>query len=512
MLARLTALARNFAIYGLGDVLTNIVSFLLLPLYTRYLSPDEYGVISLLLTIEVVAKIIFRWGVDGAFMRFFYDCESDADRQRLASTIFWFLTAVNGVILAVLLAAAPFVASHLFGVPGYTLPLVLQVINTFVVGFYFLPFHVLRMQGRSRQFAALTTARTAATLVVRLVLIVGAGLGVLGFVLADIVVTSLFSIVLAHWFRPLLRLQFSRALLKEALRFGLPRLPHGVAQQLMAVGDRYILRLFGTLGDVGLYSIGASLGLALKLFLTAFEYAWAPFYYETMKQPDAAQTFRLVTTYGIGVLVLLEAGLAAVATDVVRLMTTEQFHAAAAVIPWIGLGVVFQGVYLLTSIGLNITKSTKYYPVATAIAASTSVAANLVLVPTYGARGAAWANAIAYAVLAIVALRLSQRVYPLRYEYGRVARLAIAGGGAFLAAWLVPDSLPAWLGLIVRGGIVCSVYPLLLIALGFYDRRELAFVARLVTRLRQRTPAGAAAAAAAAAADDDAASRVGADR
>jgi hypothetical protein len=74
----------------------------------------------------------------------------------------------------------------------------------------------------------------------------------------------------------------------------------------------------------------------------------------------------------------------------------------------------------------------------------------------------------------------------VKYEWGRLARLAIAGGGAFTIAWLVPDVMPAWLGLVVRGSIVVAAYPLLLIVLGFYDRRELAFVGRLVTRGRQR--------------------------
>jgi len=146
VLARLSALGRNFAIYGLGDVATNIVSFLLLPLYTRFLTPADYGAISLLLTVEVVAKIVFRCGLDASFMRLFYDCESDTDRQRLASTIFWFLAGSNGVVLALLLIAAPFISSHLFGVPGYTLALVLQLLYTFVVGFYFIPFHVMRME------------------------------------------------------------------------------------------------------------------------------------------------------------------------------------------------------------------------------------------------------------------------------------------------------------------------------------------------------------------------------
>ena len=486
MLGRLRTLGRNLAIYGLGDVATNIVSFFLLPLYVRYLSLTDYGAIGLLISVEVVAKIVFRWGIDASFMRLFYDCETDADRQRLASTLFWFLFAVNGALLAVLLVVAPLVASRLFGLAGYELPLRLVLINTFVIGFYFFPFHVLRIGEQSTQFVKLTAARSAATLVTKLLLIVGLGLGVLGFVLADIVVTAVFTLVLWRWFAPLLRPVFSRAILIDALRFGLPRVPHGIGQQVVAVSDRYLLGLFAGLREVGLYSVGATFGLAMKLFLSAFEYAWAPFYFATMKEPDAKATFRLVATYGLAVLVLLEAGLAAIAPDLVRLMTRPEFYDAARVVPWIGLGVVFQGVYLLTSIGLNITKQTRYYPVATGAAAATSVLGNLVLLPRFGAVGAAWVNAAAYAVQAGTAFVLSQRVYPVRLETGRIIRLAVAGLGAWLAARAVPDGLPALAAVLVRGTIVCAVYPMLAYALGFFDARELRTVARLVTSMRRR--------------------------
>ena len=145
MLARLQTLARNLAIYGLGDVATNIVSFLLLPLYVRFLTPADYGVIALLYSVEVVAKILFRWGIDASFMRLCYDCETERDRQRLASTLFWFLFAVNGACSPSPLPRRRSSPTRLFGLPGYELPLRLVLVNTFVVGFYFLPFHVLRI-------------------------------------------------------------------------------------------------------------------------------------------------------------------------------------------------------------------------------------------------------------------------------------------------------------------------------------------------------------------------------
>ena len=86
MLDRLRSLGKSFTVYGLGDVATSIISFLLLPLYARFLTPEDYGAIGLLLSVEVVAKIVFRFGLDAAFMRLYFDCPDDRARQRLAST------------------------------------------------------------------------------------------------------------------------------------------------------------------------------------------------------------------------------------------------------------------------------------------------------------------------------------------------------------------------------------------------------------------------------------------
>jgi O-antigen/teichoic acid export membrane protein len=490
--ARLSALVKNLVVYGLGDLANSIAGMLLLPLYLHYLSVEEFGVLALLGTLEMVTKLTFRWGVDGSFMRLYYDCETEGDKQTLASTLFWFLAGVNGTLLVIALAAAPFVSGWLFGVGGYGLALALQLVNTFVIGFNFLPYHVMRMQGQTRHFAVFTTAKTTVTLIARIVLIVGFGQGVLGFVLADLVTTTMLMMALAPWYRHLLRLRFSRSVLREALAYGLPRVPHGIASQLMMVGDDWVLRVYGGLPAVGVYSIGERFGLTLKMVLAAFEYAWQPFYFETMKQPDAKRTFRLVTTYGLAVLVLLEAGLAAISVDVIHLVARPDMYGAAAFIPWIGLGVVFHGVYLLTSIGMNITKSTKLYPVATAIAAATSVTGNLVLVPRFGPIGAAWSNALAFGTLALVAMRLAQRVYPMTYEWGRIARLAIAGVASYGLTWLIPASWPAWLGLLTRGTLVCVTYPMLLLALGFYHRDETAFVLSIVERLRTRSRAARA--------------------
>lgn len=474
MYERIRALFTHTTVYGLCDAATSILTFLLLPILTRHLTPADYGVIALLLLAGAVSKTAFRFGMEPAFLRLWYDCENLRARQQLASTIFFFLLAVNAALLAVGMLAAPAIAEVLLGSAAHANVLRIFLLRTLAIGFFFLlPFAILRIGKRSGRFAALTVSRAVAVIALRLVLIVGFDLGVLGFVAADLAVTAVTAVLLIPICAPLIRLTFSRAVLAEALRFGLPRLPPGIGHHAVAMGDRYLLLLFTAEAVVGVYSVGATLGLALRNFLSAFQVAWTPFLFETMKKPDARETYRAVTTYAVLLLVLLAAGLGATAVDVVRLMTAPAFHEAAQVVPWIALAALLQGVYQLTSAGLSIVKRTNYYLLAFAAAAVTSIAGNLLLIPRFGMIGAAWTQTIAYGVLAAAGMALSQWHYPIRYEWGRLLKLAIAGAASYaLGAGAPLDGVTPLVGVAARGLTVTLSYPALLFALGFFRSHE----------------------------------------
>jgi O-antigen/teichoic acid export membrane protein len=470
---RIRTLGRDLAVYGAGDVATQALSLLLLPLYVRYLSPGDYGALALLLTVEMLTKIVFRWGLDASFMRMYYDCHDQASKQRLASTIVLFLAGANGLVLAVALILAPQISRFLFGSPSHALALQVVLLNMFLGGFFFVPFHELRIQRQSERFIALTITRSALTIGLRLALVIGLRLGVIGVVLADLVTTVLFTAILSPRFAPLLRMTFSRALLLEALRFGVPRIPHGLAQQTVAVSDRYVLSRYATLHEIGLYSIGASFAMGLKLALNAFESAWAPLYFSLMREPDAKATYRVVATWGTALLIGLALMVAAAAPQIVAALLPRPFHAASVVIPWIALAVVLQGVYLLTSIGLNITKRTEFYPVATGAAAASSLALNLLLVPRYGVTGAAAATACSYGVLAGLSAAFANRVYPVGYEWGRMARLGAAGLAAYAVAVVaVSETWPVLAGLVARAVLAALAYTGLLASTGFLTAAE----------------------------------------
>jgi O-antigen/teichoic acid export membrane protein len=472
LLQRIRELPKHLAIYGAGDVAVQALNFLLLPFYVRYLTPSDYGVLALLASVEATVKLFFRWGVDGAFMRFWYDDEEERGRQRLASTLFFFLLGTNGVLLVLSVVAAPFIAERLLQSPGYTTALQLVLLNTFAIGFTFIPFHVLRMQKRAREFSTLTLARSASTLILRVVLVMFAGWGIMGVVIADVVVTAGILAVMIRLFASVIRPAFSAAVLRKSLAFGLPRIPHGFALQLMSVGDRFVMTRYLPIQEIGIYSIGVSFGLIEKIVLGAFEYAWAPFYYATAREPDAPRVFSSVATYGIAILCLMTAGLSAIAADLLNLVTHGQYVAAAGVVTWTAVGVTFYGVYLLTSIGLNITSRTAYYPVTTAVGAGVNIGLNVLLIPRFGIIGAAWANAASYALQAALAYHFSQRFYPVTYEFGRVLRAVGASLVAFGAARSLP-AMPPLAGVVARGATVVAVMTALLWLTRFFNAEEL---------------------------------------
>jgi O-antigen/teichoic acid export membrane protein len=479
-------LSRNMAVYGLGDVAISVVNFLLIPLYVRYLTPADYGVLGLLGSVEVIAKIFFRWGLDGAFMRLYYDATDVAARRRLASTIFFFLLVTNGVLLAGALLLSPLLARSLFDTETHVGALQLVLVNMFVTGFTFIPFHVLRMEQRSVEFSALTFGRSVSTAVLRIVLIVGLGYGVLGVVLADVVVTAGVMLVLLRRFAGLIRPRVSRVLLRESLAFGLPRIPHAASQQIMSVGDKFLLAFFGVpLAQQGVYTMSVSFGLTQKLFLSAFEYAWAPFYYANAREPDAARLFAGVTTYGVAALALMTAGLSAIGGDLVVAMAGTAYREGADIVTWTAVGVLLQGLYLLTSIGLNIAKQTRYYPVATGLAAAVNVGLNFLWIPRYGILGAAWANAVCYGVQAAVAFHFSNRFFPIRYETGRLVRVLLSALLAAVVARLLPEMHPV-AGVLVRGTTVVVVMGTALWMAGFFGAEELRVLRQLQLRPRRQ--------------------------
>jgi len=485
-------LSKGVAIYGAGDAAIQIVNVLLLFVYVKggFLVEQDYGALALILAFEMVAKIISRWGLDGAFMRFFHDRPVGGPLERMTSTIIWFTIAADVIVFAMMLAASGWIGARLFPRPDYVLAFRLMLVNTLLISLTFVPFHLMRLRNESTTYAALVFARSAGTVVGRIGLVIGLGWGLAGMFAADLMVTVILLPVLWRWVKPLLWATFSTEDLRLALRFGLPRLPHGLAQQGLDAGNQLLLSQYIPLDKQGVYKNGFTLGTGIRFFTSAFETAWAPFYYATSRRPEAPEVFGKIATYGLAVLTLLVAITVAVSHDVILVALKPTYLAAEPVIPLIAVGMALQGVYLLTSIGLNLTKRTEYYPVGTFAALAVGMTSGLVLMPRWGIKGAAVAFLLSTLTQTAVSFHFARRFYPVSYEVGRIARVLAAGVIAALAGlWLVP-AWPPFIGLVARTGVTAAVFAGLLAASGFLRNTERAFVAETMAALRRRAPAG----------------------
>jgi O-antigen/teichoic acid export membrane protein len=481
-------LSRQLAAYGTGDVAVLLVNFLLLPVYTRVLSTTEYGALALLLVCEAFLKVIFRWGLDSSFLRFYYDCQTDDERRTLGGTIAVFMAMANSAILVALLAAAGPINRQLVGSTEFVLAYQLLLVNSFLASFLVLPFSLLRIQERARLFASLTFVRSIGTILARLALVVGLGFGVTGLMLADVVVTAVLYAALTPTIRQVVAVRFSWRTLKELFRYGFPQVPHGLLSQTQSASDRFLLGLYMPLAQVGLYLISNTIAGVIKFYPVAFEAAWMPFAFDSMQRPDARQLFARMATYACTVLAffaLVVAGLSGVA---VVLFLPAEYAATGTIVPLLVAGMSVQSLAWFLATSLNIAKRTKVYPVVTAIGAVSSVGANLLLIPRYGIYGAAFALVISQTAATGAIAYFAQRAYHIPYETGRLAQVVLVTVLTYAAMLLLPVSAP-WQALVGRSALL-GLFPLGLYVFQFFQPHELQQIRALASALGPKARLG----------------------
>ena len=479
MLANVRRVFSHLAVYGSGEILLFGISFLLLPVYTRVLTPAEYGVLGLLLLLRAFLRPLNQLGLDESFLRFYYDCGDDAARRTLTGTTLVAIGLASGVVLAVLLAGAPTFSRLLLGSAEHAWTLRLLALNGFLQAFLCVPHSLLRIRNQPARFARWTVGGGLGAAAGRLLLVVGFRMGVFGIMLADLLVSVVLVAGLSRVVeRPIGRASWQRA--REMLRFSLPLVPTALLQQVTMMSDRFFLRLSRPLADVGVYQLGGTIANVLRIYPEAFRRAWMPFAFETMDQPDAPRQFARLATVAFAVLVFGTLGIAILAAPMVQIMTPPTFHGAAAVVPFLVLSVALHGAAVFLTTSLNVVKRTRALPVAAAVAAAVTVAGHVTLIPRFGLLGAAGATAAGQAARVIVMAVVAQRRYHIPYETGRLLRTAALGLAVYAAAAFAPADVSAE-ALIVRGGLLAA-FPVALVAAGVVDRDAL-------RRLRARATA-----------------------
>ena len=467
----LPRLAKLSVAYGTADVLPRIVDLALLPVYTRYLTPSDYGALALLLLLSTFLKILFRLGLDSGFLRIHYDLKDASSRARFSGTTALFSAGFATFGFALFWIFSRAVSFALFESSDLVLWVRLVAFDLLASSFAFVPLSLLRIEEKAARFSTYSLIRHTVNVAFKVIFVV-LGYGVTGVLASDVIASVLLSLCLVAELRPRAVLAFDWPPLKEALRFSLPKVPHGILVQTLSLFDRRILASFVSRSEVGLYGMGGTFASAMKFPLSAFEPAWQPFVFDHARKEDGAGPIGKVATRMAIVFTVTALGLALTLPDVLRLVIRNTaFHPAAAVIPVLILATLFQGYFFLSSVGISIAKEARYYPMITAAATALNIGLDLWLIPSHGIAAAAWATVAGYALMACLGAFFSRRLYPIPIEGARVATTLAAAVVWYLIGAGLGMGSAALLGRAALALVFCAL--VWRVALDDSDRGEL---------------------------------------
>lgn len=490
MLGYLKRLVTTGAAYQFGDIVAKGLALITLPLYTRHLSTSAYGAAEALLTAVILSSILLRVGLGEAFIRFYFDDEDTARRDRIArsatAAVAW--TTTVGSLLIVAFASQ--VSRLLLGLDEP------ELIDAAALGLWAftnleMVYAQLRVDERTRLYVYASGANVAMTVTFTVALVVFADQGARGLLLGNFGASAL--VVLGLWF--VLRRRFSLRVrmedLRAMLRFGLPTVPADASVYALQVADRFYLFRVYSHSAAGLYSVAIKLATVVFVAVRGFQYAWPPLAYSVESDEEAAELYSLVTTYYALATGVVVCGVALLGRWMVRLLAAHRFFDAYRALPWLALGWALYGLYLVFVVIAGRARVTsRNFPAAVA-GLAVNVALLVLLVPHSGANlgieGAGIALCGAYVVMIAVIYLLTRSLFRVGFQWRRLAQLtAIFAGVAVSGELLLPTRgfaglalRAAWLGLV----------PVLLLGTRFFAPEEWRQARELVADGRRRVAA-----------------------
>jgi O-antigen/teichoic acid export membrane protein len=467
--AQVKRLGKHTAVYGLGGLISRILAVLLLPLYTSYLGPSGFGKIETVVAFTTVLVILLRMGISSAFFRFYFDSKDEQHRTLVVRTSFWFtITMATAGLVAGWALADPLAHALRLGDDPW-------LVRAAFVGLwaqmnYEQLTSLFRVEERSTAFVVASVANVLITVGATVLLVVVLDKGPTGAVVGNFIGTLTVYVVLLGYRRYQLGLQFSRDLLRQMNRFGMPLVPSALALWAINFIDRIFIAHYKDQAEVGVYSVAVRIASAIVFLMIAFRLAWPAFAYSIEDDREAKRTYSYVLTYLLFVCCWLSVALGVLAPWLVDLLAPKPaFQRAADAVALLSFAATAYAGYTVVAIGIGRARQTQFNWIVTGIAALINVVLNVILIPPYGMIGAAIATVAAYVALFVLMVLNSQRVYPVAYQWRRVLILASVAIGLTVIGSVLEVPLAVAI-------LIALSYPLALLPLRFYlpaERRRL---------------------------------------
>jgi O-antigen/teichoic acid export membrane protein len=470
----LRRLATTGAAYTAASVLSKLIAVALLPLYTRYLTPADYGAAEVMFAAVVSASIIVRFGTIEALLRFYY--KDDEDPAEVVATsfaaLFWFSTAAALIVLPF---AGP-ISEALLDHPAPGLARI-SIGGLWVLTMFEYLLTLFRLEERARAYFTTTILNVLATIGLTVILVVGQGQGARGLLLGSYASGAAFVLGLIVVHRRRLSLWIDGPLLRRMTRFGLPTMPAELSLYLLNFVDRIVIVRTVGLAEAGLYSLAVKFAQGVNVLVRGFQLAWPPLAYSIRDDDEARRAYAAVVTWFVAGCAFVVTGMWLFSRWIVRVLAAPQFFDSYEAIGLIATGVTLYALYMVLVVILGRTGRTEFNFPATIAALVVNLALNLALVPSLGIVGAGLALVASYVVVVALMYAFTQRLFPVPYQWGRLVRVLLVSAALVgLGELLLPTE--GFVGLLARIALWLA-YPAVLLLSGFFTTEERGWLVRL---------------------------------
>ena len=465
----LKQLAGQTMIYGLSTILARIINFLFVPIYTRLLTPESYGVVTEFMAYIAVLQVVLVMGLETGCFRFAN--KEGVDSKKVYANAFVTVFCISATFLALMTAFASPISAAL-GYEGYSSCISYMGGILALDSITAILFAKLRQENKALKFAILKTVKiiteTAANLV--LFLWFPKHLESAGWLLNFIPATPDFSYVIFSIFiscvvcgllfiPDLLRLSFKLdgKLLKQMLAYSLPLMVAALPGVVNDFLDRILFRYFDTNAEawrssLGLYQAAVKLAVIMNLFIQMFRYAAEPFFFRRVKEKDSKVLYASVQEYFTAFCGLVFLGVI-LYIDVIALILGPQFRSAVGIVPIMLLSYMILGMLFNVSMWYKLSGKTDMAIWITLSGLVVTAIVIILFMPKYSYWAAAYGHLASYVVMFAISSVLGAKYYPIPYRWGRLLGIFITMGAVYGASLLLP-SMPLALKLTVHTGLL----------------------------------------------------------
>ena len=448
--------------YGVGTFGRQLVFYLALPLFTRLVPQEEYGVVAVVTALLSFINTLSNGGIPGATFRFYNDTSDDRERLRVLGSAQ--LLIIGYALIAALglwFGAVPLSRTLLGGPHRVGLVRVVALL-LFVQSIVNHGSTLLRLHVRPLANSLQAVCQIALQLGVALVLVAKYDMGVTGYWLGHLLGSCLGLALMAWLVRGAVTFRTTFAKVAEMAAYGLPLVPGTVSLWALRLCDRALVAKFAGLSDAAIYEVGYKVGMLVALAVGPLRAAWPQFAFSTMRDPGATRVYRNSLTF-----VAAGASFIALAAIIFReeltgALAPDTYAGAADVVPWVAAAQIAWAVYPVLSVGLKIAKRTALVSSIVVLAAVANIGANLLLLPVLGIRGAAIATLLGYGILAILTHLASRRCIPDAVDWVRLGGVGLSFGAIVLVSTLV-DRLPPGIAVAAARSALLLSFPAMLV-------------------------------------------------